>query len=109
VTSQPSKVGQVVDPRADLMGQRTVFKTELPHFAGGEADQTVAVEGQCSPCLVKTTALITLHKLADLNHLSIATNPVDRRNQILLTSQSPGETTSKLMLVHQYQDWMPKE
>jgi hypothetical protein len=26
-------------------------------------------------------------------------DPVDRRNQILLTSQSPGETTSEILLV----------
>jgi hypothetical protein len=38
--SQPSKAEQVVDPRADLVGQRAVFKTELPHLAGGGADQT---------------------------------------------------------------------
>jgi hypothetical protein len=38
---------------------------------------------------VKTTALTTLHELADLSHLQIATNPVDGGNQILLTNQSP--------------------
>jgi hypothetical protein len=32
-------VGQVVDPGADLMGQRAAFKTELPKLAGGGADQ----------------------------------------------------------------------
>jgi hypothetical protein len=40
VTGQPSKAGQVVDPRTDVLGQRAAFKTELPHFAGGGADQT---------------------------------------------------------------------
>jgi hypothetical protein len=44
---------------------------------------------------LKTTALTTLHELAVLPHLTIPTNLVDRRNQTLLTSQSPGETTSK--------------
>jgi hypothetical protein len=39
-TSQPPKAGQVVDPSADLMGQRAVFKTELPHLPGGGAEQT---------------------------------------------------------------------
>jgi hypothetical protein len=29
-----------VDSGAGLMGQRTVFKTELPHLARGGADQT---------------------------------------------------------------------
>jgi hypothetical protein len=59
---------------------------------------------------VKTTsALPTLHKPADSCHLQIATNLVDKRNQILSTSLSPGETTSKLPLVCQYQDWTPKE
>jgi hypothetical protein len=40
VTSQTPKAGQVVDPRADLVGQRATFKTELPHLAGGGADKT---------------------------------------------------------------------
>jgi hypothetical protein len=31
---------QVVDPEADLVGQRAVFKTEFPHLAGGGAEQT---------------------------------------------------------------------
>jgi hypothetical protein len=39
----------------------------------------------------------------------MATCQLDRRNQMLLTSQPPGETTSKLMLIQQYQDWTPKE
>jgi hypothetical protein len=51
----------------------------------------------------------TLHKLADSHHLLIAINPVDRRNQRLLTSQSPYETISELPLVHQYYDWKLKE
>jgi hypothetical protein len=107
-TVQPPKAGQVVYLRADLIGQRAVFKTELPHLTRGGADQTVAAGGQCSCCLVKTTmkittALTTIHEVADLPHLPIATNPVDRRNQILLTFQSITETTSELPLVHQYQ------
>jgi hypothetical protein len=40
------------------------------------------------------TALTTLHKLAELPQLPIANCPTDRRNQILSTSLSPGETTS---------------
>jgi hypothetical protein len=40
VTGQPSKVGHVVDPGADHMGQRAAFKSELLHLAGGGADQT---------------------------------------------------------------------
>jgi hypothetical protein len=40
MTSQPPKAGQVVNLRAGLMGQRAVFKIELPHLAGGRADQT---------------------------------------------------------------------
>jgi hypothetical protein len=32
-TSQSPKVGQVVDPGADLVGQRAAFKTEFPHLA----------------------------------------------------------------------------
>jgi hypothetical protein len=40
VTGKPPKAGQVVDPGADLVGQRAAFKTELPHLAGEGADQT---------------------------------------------------------------------
>jgi hypothetical protein len=40
VTSQPPKVGRGVDPRAGLVGQMAVYKTELPHIAEGGADQT---------------------------------------------------------------------
>jgi hypothetical protein len=40
VTGQPLKVGQVVYPRADHVGQRAAFKTELSHLAGGGTDQT---------------------------------------------------------------------
>jgi hypothetical protein len=35
----------------------------------------------------------------ELPQTPFATCPVDRRNQILLTSQSPGETTSEFLLV----------
>jgi hypothetical protein len=35
VTGQPLIAGKVVDPGADLLGQRAAFKTELPHLAGG--------------------------------------------------------------------------
>jgi hypothetical protein len=31
---------QVVDHRTDLLGQKAVFKTELPHLDGEGADQT---------------------------------------------------------------------
>jgi hypothetical protein len=58
---------------------------------------------------VKTTTLTNLLELAELPHLPVATNSMDGRKQILLTSQSPGETTSELLLVQQYQDWMPKK
>jgi hypothetical protein len=66
-------------------------------------------EGQCSCCLVKTTALPTLYELSNSFCLPVETSLVDRKNQILLTSQSPGETTSEFLLIHQYQDWTPKE
>jgi hypothetical protein len=47
-----------------------------------------------------TTDMTTLHKLV-VNYLrsETATCPVNRRNQILLTSQSSGKTTSELLLV----------
>jgi hypothetical protein len=51
----------------------------------------VAAVGQSSGNLVKAiTALPTLQELAELPQLPIATCPVDRRNKILLTRQSPG-------------------
>jgi hypothetical protein len=56
-----------------------------------------------------TIALTTMHKLADILQHPIATILVDRRNQILLTSQSPGETISELPLVYQYKDLIPNE
>jgi hypothetical protein len=34
-TSQTPKAGQEVDLRADILGQRAAFKTELPHITGG--------------------------------------------------------------------------
>jgi hypothetical protein len=40
MTRQPSKVQQVVDPRADLTVQRALCKTELTHLAGGGTDET---------------------------------------------------------------------
>jgi hypothetical protein len=99
-TRQLPKVGQVVNPRAGLLGQRAVFKTELPHLVGGGDNQTVAALGKHSCCMLKTTtALTTLHKLAELLQFSIATCSVDIRSQILLTRQSPGGTTSELLLV----------
>jgi hypothetical protein len=39
-TGQSPKAGQVVDPGSDLLEQKTVFKTELPHLARGGANQT---------------------------------------------------------------------
>jgi hypothetical protein len=78
----------------------------LLHLAGGGSDQT---ELQLKSNPVKTTALTTLHKRAVLPDLTIPTNLVDRRNQILLTSHSLGETTSEFPLVYQYQVWIPKE
>jgi hypothetical protein len=39
MTSQPPKEGQVVDPRADFMGQRAVLKTKLSDLSGGVAEQ----------------------------------------------------------------------
>jgi hypothetical protein len=84
-------------------------KLNCPTFLREELTRVVA-EGQHSCHLVKTaTALTTLHELSELSYLPIETNPVDRKNQILLTSHSPGEITSELLLVHQYQDWAHKE
>jgi hypothetical protein len=40
VTSQHPKLRQVLDPRADLTGQRTILKSELPNLTPGGADQT---------------------------------------------------------------------
>jgi hypothetical protein len=103
MTSQPHKAGQVVDLKADLWGRGKYSKLNCSTLLREELTK-VAAEGQRSCHLVKTTGLTTVHKLAVLPHLTILTNLVDRRNQILLTSQSPGETTSHLLFVHQYQD-----
>jgi hypothetical protein len=45
------------------------------------------------------TALTTLHELILLPYLTVPTNLVDGRNQILLTGQQHGETTSELLLI----------
>jgi hypothetical protein len=57
VKNQPPRVGLVVDSRAGLLGLKAELKTEVPHLAGGGADQTrVAAIEQHSCHLVKTTA-----------------------------------------------------
>jgi hypothetical protein len=38
---------------------------------------------------------------SELPQAPVATCPVDRRNKILLTSQSPNETTSEILLVRE--------
>jgi hypothetical protein len=68
----------MVDPRADLMGPRVGFRTELPHLAGRGGNQTAAAEEQHSFCLAKTTALTTNWHLP---HLTVATNLMDRRTK----------------------------
>jgi hypothetical protein len=53
-------------------------KLNCPNFLREELTR-VSAEGQCSCRLVKkTTALTTLHELADLPHLTVATNLEDR-------------------------------
>jgi hypothetical protein len=93
VTDQPPKAGQLVDPGADLVGQRAAFSTELPHLAREGADQTAAAEGQHSCCLVQTTAVLTnLHK--QQTYLSSQLQLTSwTEDQILPTNQSLGETT----------------
>jgi hypothetical protein len=54
-----------VDHRANLLNQRAAFKTELLHLAERGADQTTVAEGQHSCGLGKTTAVTTLHDLAN--------------------------------------------
>jgi hypothetical protein len=97
-TGQPPKAKQVVDPGTDPVGRGQHSKLNCL-----EELTRVADEGQCSCHLMKTTTALTiLHELAELPHLPIATNSVDRRNQILLTSQAPCGITSEFPLVHQY-------
>jgi hypothetical protein len=93
------------------MGQRTVFKTELPHLAGRGINQTFAAVGQGSYQTGENnnSSDHPAQTGSELSQLPFATCPVDRRNPILLTSQSPGKTTSELPLVGQYQDGTPKE
>jgi hypothetical protein len=98
MTSQPHKAGQVVDLKADLWGRGKYSKLNCSTLLREELTK-VAAEGQCSCCLVKTpTVLTTLHALADLPHLPMATNLVNRRNHIILTRQSPSETPSNSCL-----------
>jgi hypothetical protein len=80
-----------------------------PHCWGRNRPNRALVEGQHNCCLVNTTALNTLYKLVVSPPLTIPTNLVERRNQILITSQSLCEITSELLLEHQYQDWTHME
>jgi hypothetical protein len=87
--------------------QRAVLKTELPHLAGRGTDQSdLQLKNSPSPscCLLKA-ALTTLHEVAILLYLTTPTNLVDRRSKY----HSHSETTSELLLEHQYQDWTAKE
>jgi hypothetical protein len=81
------------------MRLRAVFKTELPHLIGEEAEQR---------CSYRTMQLLpgennSFEHLAqtgnELLQAPVASCLVSRRNQTLLTSQSPGETTSEPPLV----------
>jgi hypothetical protein len=63
-----------VDPRADLLGQRTAFKTELPHLPEGGDEQA---ELQ----LKDNTAASLLHELADLPQLTVSIKLMDRRDK----------------------------
>jgi hypothetical protein len=97
-----------VGHRDHLLSQGAASKTKLPHLTRGEADQTAAVEGKHSNQLGKSIALTTLHDLANLPHLTISIKLVDRRQN---TTYKPitFETTSELLLMCPYQDWLPDE
>jgi hypothetical protein len=86
-SGQLPKAGQVVDPRAVLIGQRTAFKTELLYLAGEElTKQSCSWRAmQLLPGEKKqqlwTPALTILHGQADVPHFKIETNLVDRRTK----------------------------
>jgi hypothetical protein len=92
------------------MGQRAVLETELPHILGEEPTKQSCSCGATQLLPGKNNSSDHPGRTGiELPQLSIATHPMDRRNQILLTIQTPGKTTSKLLFVCQYQDWTPKE
>jgi hypothetical protein len=72
-----SKVGQLVDYKADLPNLRTACKLKEPYSSEGGVDQAATAERQ--------------------------------KNKTPLTSQSLGKTTTELLLICQYQDWMLEE
>jgi hypothetical protein len=76
-----SQTGQVVDPRADLWNKGQHSKLNCPTLLWKELTNRAAGEGQHNCCLVKTTALNILHKLAELPHLTNPTDIVDRRTK----------------------------
>jgi hypothetical protein len=106
---QRPKPEEVVDPGANPSDRGQHSKLNCPTFLGEELTKHSCGWRECSCCMVKTTALTNLHRLAILPHLTVLTNLVGRRNQILLISQSPGKSRSEFLLIHQYQDCTPKE
>jgi hypothetical protein len=100
----------VVDLRADLVSQRAAFKTELPDHASRIDDQTKfqLKAMQLLPGKSNNSSDQSL-QLADLPQFPNANSHVDRKKQTLLTSQSPGENKSELLLAYQYQYWTHKE
>jgi hypothetical protein len=99
----------VVVPGACLWDRGQHSKLNYSTLLGRSWPNRATAEEQCRYCLLQKTTLTALHELAGLSHLTIPTNLVNRRDQILLTNQSPGKTTSELLLVCQYEDWTPKE
>jgi hypothetical protein len=80
-----------------------------PPCWGRSWQNRTAAEGQRSCCLVKTIALTIPHTSCQSLLTSQFNLSCVQMDEILLTSQSPGETTSEFLFVHQYQDWTPKE
>jgi hypothetical protein len=59
-----TEVGQQANhPTAELVGQRAVFKTELPHLAGGGADQS---------CSLKATQLVLSENFNSSDHPALS-------------------------------------
>jgi hypothetical protein len=88
------------------LGQRAAFTTELPHLAGGGADQTeMQLKGNTAATCRKQLWPPCMSRQPNLTsqlQLTLWTEGP-------LTRQSSGETTSELLLEHQYQDWTHKE
>jgi hypothetical protein len=103
-----SKAGQVVDGRADLLKQMPHSKLNCHTLLGEEL--TKQLQLKCNTA-IRWEINSADHpagsgKSTSPHNLNLTDS---QNNKTLLTSQSPGETTSELLLICEYQDWMLEE